>query len=327
MSGAMRTLIVISALAAIVAAGAAEASQATFGGKNGAIAVRRYFSNDQTTGAVFTISADGTGARQVTHPPPNTLDDTPDWASDGSTLLFLRCPRNGACGVYTTRPDGTHVTRVSPPCPAGARAPKCEDDTSPSFSRDGQFIAYGSYTGGDGNAIVVVNRRGLGRRTVVARRSGVEVIDPQFSPDGKRIVFVQHNFGIAPKEGFAVFVVDVDGTGLRRLTPWTLGAGDGPDWSPDGKWILFRSDTPRVRQSQVYRIAKDGSHLTRLTLFKQGTWVGSASFSPDGRWITFSATGKGGKPDVFVMRADGKGPRPVTRTRAWDSAPDWGPAP
>jgi len=322
----MRTIVVILTVAAALAAAAADASVATFGGKNGPIAFRRYFGNDQNAGAVFTIGADGKGERQVTHPPARTLDDQPDWAPDGSLLVFVRCTQNAACGVYTIRPDGTHLTKVSPPCPAGARAPQCEDDTTASFSPNGQLIAYGSYTGGDGNGLVVVNRRGLGRRTVVPRRGGIELIDPQFSRDGKQLAFVQHNFGVKPKEGFAIFVVGLDGNGLRKVTPWTLGAGDNPDWSPDGKWLLFRSDTRRVRQSQIYRVHPDGSGLTRLTLFKSGTWVGSSSFSPNGRWIVYSATGTNGKPDLFVMRADGSGARRVTRTPEWDSAADWGRA-
>jgi hypothetical protein len=36
-------------------------------------------------------------------------------------------------------------------------------------------------------------------------------------------------------------------------------------------------------------------------------------------------SGRGGEADVFVMRANGTGIRPVTRTAVWDSAPDWGP--
>ena len=113
---------------------------------------------------------------------------------------------------------------------------------------------------------------------------------------------------------------------MRLVTPWSLAAGDNPDLSPDGKWILFRSDVPRVKQSQIYLIHPDGMGLTRLTLFKRGTTVTSSSFSPDGKQIVSGASGVGGDPDVYFMRADGTKIRPVTRTKLWDSAPDWGPA-
>ena len=63
-----------------------------------------------------------------------------------------------------------------------------------------------------------------------------------WSPDGKRLVF---EAGTSPRgepaNSLALFVVNADGSGLRRLTPWSLNAGDRPDWSPDGELILFKA--------------------------------------------------------------------------------------
>src|SRR5262249_10269611 len=147
--------------------------------------------------------------------------------------------------------------------------------------------------------------------------------DPQVSPDGKRLVYVLREF--KPKDRTAVFVANIDGSRAHLVSPWSLTAGDGPDWSPNGRSILFRSDWPRVKQSPIYAVHPDGSALTRLTQFRKGTTVTSSSFSPDGKWITYGANGRAGQPDVWVMSADGTHMRAVTRTKAWDSAPDWGP--
>jgi TolB protein len=302
----------VVATATTLATGAVT-SHATAPGKNGRIAFRRWFDKDQSWGAIFTINADGTRERQVTRPPRGTRDEQPDWSPDGSLLVFTRSIPNQPYAVYTVRPDGLGVRRLTPTCPKSSARQKCPEYVVPAFSPDGTQIAF---AGGPG--IVVTDRNGRHRRVVV--RSRAELDDPQFSPDGKRLAFVR----AGRKACCAIFIVNVDGTHMRRVTPWSLAAGDNPDWSPDGKWILFRSDVPRVKQSQIYVIHPNGSGLTRLTLFKRGTVVTSSSFSPDGRWIVFGATGVGGQPDVYVMHADGTGMRPVTRTKLWDSAPDWG---
>ena len=116
-----------------------------------------------------------------------------------------------------------------------------------------------------------------------------------------------------------------DGGRQRRITPWSLDAGDNPDWSPDGRLIVFRAPASRFEGSQVYVVRPDGSGLRQITRFRRGTMVLSYSFSPDGKWITVSKSGRGRNPDIFVMRTNGTGIRPVTRTTLWDSAPDWGP--
>jgi dipeptidyl aminopeptidase/acylaminoacyl peptidase len=71
--------------------------------------------------------------------------------------------------------------------------------------------------------------------------------------------------------------------------------GDAPNWSPDGKLILFRSNVESdTKQSQVYVVRPNGTGMKQLTHFKHSTIVTSSSFSPDGKWITLGATGKAG---------------------------------
>lgn len=317
-----RQLAIVMAVALAATTFAAVAS-GTAPGRNGRIAFRRYLNEDHTRGAVFTINANGKGERQVTHPPKGVIDDQPDWSPDASLIAFNRHPGEGPAAVYTVHPDGRGLTLVST-CPPGGHPPKCSDDNLPAFSPDGQHIVFGSGHGGRFD-LVIANIQISQQRVVIRGTSKYNLSDPQFSPDGKRLAFVKIRQPSDHPQ--AIFVANVDGTGVQQVTPWSLYAGDNEDWSPDGKWILFRSyEDVDNKQSQIYLIHPDGSGLKQLTRFKRGAVVTSSSFSPDGKSIVFATTGVGGNADLFVMRSNGTGMHPITRTKLWDSAPDWGPA-
>jgi len=64
---------------------------------------------------------------------------------------------------------------------------------------------------------------------------------PAISPDGKRIAFLTARHDPNPQFPnlkYEIYVVDVDGSNLRRLTH-TEAAEDHPAWSPDGRKIIF----------------------------------------------------------------------------------------
>jgi Tol biopolymer transport system component len=319
----MHTHLIALAAAAAVAAGLAPAAAlATAPGTNGQIAFRRYLGPDRTKGAIFVAAPDGSGERQLTTPPANTSDDYPDVAADGGFVAFQRCGHT--CHLFIVNTDGTGLRRIG----SGS-----VDRSYPAISPDRSRIAFIRTFGHlrsnrppDHVAIYTIRLDGSGEgRVTLPKPKTAEDVDPQWSPDGRRIVFVRMNGTARPRHGQAIFAVNADGTGLHRVTPWKLRAGDGPDWSPDGTQILFRSpETEDFLHCNLFTIHPDGTGLRQVTHLAPTTKLYSASFSPDGTAITFGMTGVDGQADVWTMHADGTAATPVTRTAQWDSAPDWG---
>jgi Tol biopolymer transport system component len=117
-----------------------------------------------------------------------------------------------------------------------------------------------------------------------------------------------------------IYVVNVDGTGLLRLTD-DAGLDVDPAWSPDGKRIAFASD--RAGSSDIYVMDADGSNLVRRT---QSGWSDAPAWSPDGKKIAFSSL-RDGQFGIYVMSVDGDWANPtrVGYDRGWNTHPAWSP--
>ncbi len=177
------------------------------------------------------------------------------------------------------------------------------EDFSPSLSPDGTRIAFVSdrdasdFPEPDHGAYVydIYLMDADGSNVVRLTDTGGYDMNPEWSPDGSRIVFESDRFG-----NNAVHVMDPDGSNRVNLTNLAGGGGGGsPTWSPDGTRILFKSDR------DLYVMDSNGSNLIQLThsaeLEQHPAW------SPDGARIAFSQWGPSaqGLPELYVMEADG----------------------
>ncbi|MFA6468909.1 MAG: S9 family peptidase [Bacteroidota bacterium] len=108
---------------------------------------------------------------------------------------------------------------------------------------------------------------------------------PQFSPDGKRIVFTMtESFLKEGKTNSELFLMNADGSGQRKLTS-NPGADYSPHWSHDGKAIYFLST--RKNGAQLWKLSLEGGEPEQITNISTG--VDNVKLSPDGKGFLFSS--------------------------------------
>lgn len=158
---------------------------------------------------------------------------------------------------------------------------------SPSWSPNGQRIAYVSYEGQD--PIIYVQDVASGNRQVVSKFPGLNSA-PSWSPDGQKLALVLTRTG-APK----IFIMDMNSRQLTQVTDGT-SIDTEPTWSPDGKSLYFTSN--RGGQPQIYRVAVNGGDVQRVTF--ESKYNASPSLASDGKTLAI-LSGGGNQYNIAVQ--------------------------
>jgi Tol biopolymer transport system component len=317
-----RVAFLAIALAALTASPAAARPPGT----NGQIAFARFNPLLGDT-QVYVINPDGMHERLVQA--PTDFGECPQWFPDGAHIAICGSPALPGGGSRIINPDdgtfrdidGQDPTLFNPcgwPSPNGSRL-LCE-----TFSDDGSQNGVHTIRASDGGGF-----------DQITSNPGGDDAPWSWSPDGRRIVF--ERFGPDSYEG--VFVVNVNGTGLKRILPPTIQVNCCVlDWSPQGNEIAFsRHVTPDVHSS-LWTVHSDGSDLRPVNVQPASACGGSnddpaaegclePDWSPDGTQIAFA---RGHDLDVDgqvdIVSAHGGPFTQVTQTPASQN-PDWGTHP
>ena len=266
------------------------------------------------------------------------------WSPDGSRFLCKTIedvkPVNG---LYTLRSsDGGGLKRLTTSPHAAScssRQGVCIEDTPVGYSPDGSLILFNRQkrTTHLGHlALVKPDGTGLQRLTPPDLRIHDEdfgSIPASWSPDGSRVAFIAFNKA-SPRARTALYVMNVDGSGLHRITPPALQARHGARWSPDGQEIVFSTAFGQTRfglGSQIWVVRPNGNHLRELTYPLHGDVSFGPVWSPDSTEVLFQSFHReigGGQENLWTMKTDGSGLFQLTdSTSGGENTPAWGTAP
>ena len=169
---------------------------------------------------------------------------------------------------------------------------------APDFRPAGVIAFAEAATVGAQSAIWVANADGSGRIRITDGQS--YDTHPAWSPDGTRLAFTRLS-----ENGSAIYVVNADGSNLRRRT--VTGQAYHPAWSPDGTKIVYTDENGFMYLSEA-----DGDWTVPEHVGFANEWSGHPAWSPDGTAIAFVRGSFSFASSIFLMDADGSNARQLT---------------
>ncbi|HVL39592.1 MAG TPA: DUF5050 domain-containing protein [Fimbriimonadaceae bacterium] len=227
-------------------------------------------------------------------------DEMPCWGPNGKIVYI-----NGQGGrdVTIMNGDGSNPKKFP-------RGQNSLGDQHPFWGPNGKIVFAGGVTNQD---VYVMDSDGSNRRKVTELMFDERM--PTVNAEGK-VVFASNHEQPADS-GFNLFMVDLDGQNLKKLTQ------DGtfnfnPCWSPDGKRIAYNAAVGGTHQ--VFVMNADGTGVKQLTT-KGPNY--DPSWGPDGR-IAFVSERDHEKGEIYIMKSDGTGQTRLTWNLWRDARPSLG---
>ena len=280
-------------------------------------------------------------------------NDTPRWSRDGQRIAFLST-RDGAPQIYVARADGgeprkitdapagvseflwspdgkwfAFVTEVYPDCGSFscvARRLEAEEKSKVQAVVADRLLYrhWDSFKRGRRSHLFLVPSEGGEPKDLTPGDYDVPPFslgDPtafDFAPDSSEIVFARNTDKVeATSTNNDLFLVPLSGGEARRITAANPGSDTTPRYSPDGKYIAYRSQARNGYESDRFRLMLYDRQTGATRELTEGfdRWVGEFLWAPDSRSLLLVAEDRG-REMVGALSLAGGGVKPLIEKTA-----------
>jgi TolB protein len=206
------------------------------------------------------------GKRKVIHESKGRFE-APNWMPDGKKLLF-----NEGGSLYTIPVEGGQPVKLNT-----GIAIRNNNDHGISF--DGKTLAISHHRDGlpGGGSTVYVLPISGGEPKLLTEKT------PSYwhgwNPNNKELLYVGQRDG----KVYDIYKISINGGEEINLTSLKSGHVDGPEYSPDGKYIYYNGN--QTGTMQIWRMKPDGSGKEQITFDEYNNWF--PHISPDGKWMVY----------------------------------------
>jgi Tol biopolymer transport system component len=235
-------------------------------------------------------------------------------AAVSGRIAFVRAELpNGRDDIWTMRPNGQDQR------PLALNDPD-DTDRDPAYSPNGKWLAFISDRGDPNDGDLYIARAHGTHVTPLRVDEGPQSLyasEPEWSPDSRRIVFVENDMG----GGEDVMIINRKGGKVRPLAH-TDEHEYAPSFSPNGRWIIYTYEPSSGGSSDLHLIKPNGAADHPVIATGDEEFLGR--FMPDGRRIVFgweTEPLEAGERQIWIAKANGQDAHVIVNSPERDERP------
>lgn len=202
----------------------------------------------------------------------------PSYCNANNRIVFQYFDKNNFDIYYIEAGKGKAITQVTN---------TDEDEYNPAWSPDGNLIVYEK--GATPKTYAVSSQKSSKMYSGVSvKKNQIWMKDlktkelkmigegsfPKISPDGRSIAYVKYDLDRSKsKETGTLWIMTVEGDSPRQITDINLGYATNPNWSPDGKNLIFQLTKKNKIDADIYVVDINGENLRQYTVNKSNDFA------------------------------------------------------